>query len=386
MRPANRVANLPPYVFATLGKRLAELRAQGRDIIRLDMGSPDMPPPEPIIEALYSSARDAEHHGYPGFSGIPALRQAIADYYARRFDVTLDPASELVPLIGSKEGIVHMAIAWLDPGDVALVTDPGYPPYDKGARLAGAEPYPVPLLLENNFLPDLDAIPADVANRARLLWLNYPNNPTGVVASLEFFARAVDWARRHEVLLCHDNPYCDVTFDGYRAPSLLQVPGAKEVAVEFNSLSKTYNMGGWRVGFAVGNAEAVKALGTVKTNVDSGIFRPVQDAAVAALTGDQSWLAERNAIYQERRDIVLEGFAQVGIEAHKPLATLYVWPQVPAGYTSSEFCDKLLLEAGVSVTPGNAFGARGEGFFRVSLGQKTDRIKEAMVRLREVEF
>jgi len=374
------------YVFASLGARIRQLQAEGVDIIRLDIGSPDMPPPDFITEALYHSAQNPRHHGYAGYFGTPALRQAIVDYYARRFGVELDTATEVLPLIGSKEGIANFALAWLDPGDLALVPDPGYPTYRMGSYLAGAETYTLPLLAENDFLPDLDAIPDDVADRARLLWLNYPNNPTGAVAPLEFFERAVAFAQRHSLLICHDAPYIEICFDGYQAPSLLQVPGAKEVAIEFNSLSKSHNMAGWRVGMAVGNAKAIGALLQVKSNIDSGIFRPIQDAAVAALNGDQGWLAERNTIYQQRRDMILNTLKEVGIHARRPKASLYIWAETPAGYSSAAFADKLLQEAGVSVTPGTAFGQHGEGYLRISLGQETKRIEEALDRLRKFKF
>ncbi len=386
MQPAQRLSNLPPYLFAQLGQRIAELQRQGVDVIRLDIGSPDMPPDDEIIEALARSARRPDCHGYAGYYGLPELRQAIADYYAHRFGVSLEPDSEVLPLIGSKEGLAHLSLAFLDPGDVALVPDPAYPTYELGAYLAGGTTHRFPLLAERDFLPDLAAIPAEVARQAKLLWLSYPNNPTGAVASLEFFAEAVAFAREYDLLLCHDNPYCDVTYEGYRPPSLLQVEGAKEVAIEFNSFSKTYNMAGWRIGMAVGSRVALKALAQVKTNVDTGIFTAIQEAAVVALTGDQAWLEKRNAIYQERRDIILEGLAAVGIKARKPLATLYVWAEVPKGYTSAEFADKLLTEKGVSFAPGSAYGECGEGYLRISVGVATPRLQEAMARLKEFEF
>jgi len=386
MKPANRIVNLPPYPFARLGRRIAEFKAQGMDVIRLDIGSPDLPPPQPIINALCRSAHDPHHHGYAGYYGIPALRQAMAAYYQRRFGVTLDPDNEVVPLIGSKEGIVNIALAYLDPGDVALVPDPGYAPYTMGAYLASGRVETFPLLAERNYLPDLDAIPADLADRAKLIWLNYPNNPTGATATLEFFAEVVAFAHEHDLLICHDAPYCDLTHHGYVAHSIVQVEGAGEVAIEFNSLSKMYNMAGWRVGMAVGNQQALEGLARVKTNIDSGIFRAIQDAAVEALTGDQSWLPERNAIYQERRDIILAGLAAVGIHARKPEASLYVWAPVPEGYTSDDFATRLLEEKGVSVAPGTVFGAHGEGYMRVSLGAATERIREAMERLAGFEF
>lgn len=381
LRPAHRLDRIPPYVFAALAARIRALEAQGMDIIRLDIGSPDLPPADFIIEALAAAARRPDLHGYPSYTGTPALRRAIAAYYEQRFGVGLHPDQEVLPLIGSKEGIVNLTVAWLDPGDLALAPDPGYPVYQMAAFIAGGDVHPLPLLAENGFLPDLDAIPAAARQRARLLWLNYPNNPTGATADLAFFERAVHFARRHEILLCHDAPYCDVTFDGYRAPSLLAVPGAREVAVEFNSLSKSHNMAGWRVGMAVGNATAIKALTLVKSNADSGIFTAIQEATIAALAGDQSWLPARNAIYQARRDLVLAGLAAAGIQVEAPKAGLYVWAHVPPDFSAAAFATLLLEQTGVSLTPGSAFGAHGEGFVRVSLGLDTERIREAMRRV-----
>jgi|YNPBryantNP2012_1023418.scaffolds.fasta_scaffold00318_19 LL-diaminopimelate aminotransferase len=356
-------------------------RKRGLDVIRLDMGDPDLPPPEEVIEVLTCSARVPHHHGYSSYRGLPVLRQAIAGYYEKRFGVTLDADTQVLPLIGSKEGIVHMAMACLDPGDLVLVPDPGYAPYTMGALLAGAEVYTFPLLAENGFLPDLDAIPAAIADRAALMWLNYPNNPTGATADLEFFAQAVDFARRHGLLLCHDAPYCDVCYDGYRAPSILQVRGAEEVAVEFNSLSKTFNMPGWRVGMAVGNTDAITALATIKSNVDSGMFHPVQEAAARALATDQAWIARRNAIYQERMEIVIRALERAGMETTRPRASLYVWAQVPRGWGSEQFALKLLEETGVVAAPGTFFGPAGEGYIRLSVTAPKERLQNAMERL-----
>lgn len=386
MRVAERVDTLPPYVFAKLGRRILELRSAGKDIIRLDIGSPDLPPPDFIVDAVNRSLQDPSRHGYGGYYGTPQLRQAMATYYENRFGVQLNPEREVAPLIGSKEGIANVALAFVDPGQAVLVPDPGYPTYSLGTILAGGEPVRMPLLEENSFLPDLEAIPQDIAQSAKIMWLNYPNNPTGAVAPLEFFERVTAFARRHDLLICHDNPYCDVVFDGYAAPSILQVPGAMDVALEFNSLSKTYNMAGWRVGMAVGSAVAVEALARTKTNIDSGIFLPIQDAAVAALTGDQSWLAERNGVYHERRDLILSTLRELGIPASETRASLYIWARVPKDYSSAEFATRLLIDAGVSIAPGSAFGPHGEGFVRISLGMDTDRICEAMERLRRFEY
>lgn len=372
------------YVFAAHGARLRKLAAEGLDIIRLDIGEPDAPPPSFIIDELERSARNPKHHGYAGYAGTPELKKAIADYYQRRFGVTLDPGPEVLPLIGSKEGLANIALAWLDPGDLALVPDPGYPTYQMGAKLAGADVYFMPLEARLGWLPDLSAIPEDVARRARMMWVCYPNNPTGAVAPLSFYEEAVDFCRRYDILLCSDLPYADVCFDGYKAPSALQVPGAKDVTLEFNSLSKSHHMAGWRVGMAVGNAVAVKALLQTKSNIDSGIFRPIQDAATVALNSDSSWMEERNREYQRRRDLVLETVRAIGMEAETPQASLYIWAKPPQGYTSVEFADKVLLETGVSFTPGDAYGPSGAGYIRISIGQETALIEEAMRRLRRL--
>jgi LL-diaminopimelate aminotransferase len=387
MNPAHRVDALPIYFFAALDARVKALRTQGVDVIKLDIGSPDGPPPDFITDALAKSADDPRQHGYAGYYGIPKLRQAMVDYYARRFGVSLNVEDEVLPLIGSKEGIAHMALAWLDPGDLALVPDPGYPTYRMGACMAGADAYAMPLLEKIGFLPDLDAIPLDVARRARLMWLNYPNNPTGVVADLGFFERAVDFCRRHDILLCHDAPYADVCFDGYRAPSILAVPGAKDVVIEFNSLSKSHNMAGWRVGMAVGNKVAVQALLQVKSNVDSGIFLPIQEASVAALTGDQTWIEKRNLEYQRRRDMLYDLLVNDWkLPVAKSQASLYLWPGIPHGYTAADFAERILIETGVSLTPGSAFGTHGEGYLRISVGQTTDKVIAAVERLRKFRF
>jgi LL-diaminopimelate aminotransferase len=381
---ADRVKTLPPYVFATVEKRIAEQQAKGVDVISLGIGSPDLAPPPFIVDELYRSAQRADTHGYAGYYGTPALRKAIAGYYQRRFGVALDAGSEILPLIGSKEGLANMAFAFIDAGDLALVPDPGYPTYTMGAIMAGGGAYAMPLHEEKGWLPDFEEIPADVAAKSTIMWLDYPNNPTGAVAPLAFFEQAVAFARQHDILICYDNPYCDLTFDGYVAPSILEVPGAKEVAVEFNSLSKTYNMAGWRVGMAVGNAQAVRALTTLKTNIDSGIFRPIQDAATVALNGDQGWLAERNLIYQRRRDIILEWLPKIGMSALPPKGALYVWAKVPAGRNCEQFAGEMLEKAGVWMTPGTAFGTHGEGYLRLSICLPEARIREAGERLLKV--
>jgi LL-diaminopimelate aminotransferase len=384
MKIADRVVNLPPYVFATVEKRIAAQQAKGVDVISLGIGSPDLAPPQFIIDAMYQSALKPGTHGYAGYYGTPGLRKAIAEYYGRRFQVELDENSEIRPLIGSKEGLANMALAFIDPGDVALSPDPGYPTYSMGAQMAGGDSFALPLREKANYLVDFEAIPDAVAAKATLLWLNYPNNPTGVGAPLEFLERAVAYARQHDILICYDNPYCDLTFDGYVAPSILQLPGAKDVAVEFNSLSKTYNMAGWRVGMAVGNAEAIAALTTIKTNIDSGIFRPLQDAATVALTSDQSWIAERNATYQRRRDIIMNWLPTLGMSAQVPVGALYVWAKVPAGVDCQELALTVLEKAGVWLTPGTAFGEQGNGYMRLSLCVPEERLREAGERISKI--
>jgi LL-diaminopimelate aminotransferase len=384
IRIADRVKNLPPYIFAQVEKQIAEQRAKGVDVISLGIGSPDLAPPKFIVDALYESALKPDNHGYAGYYGTPALRQAIAHYYRNRFGVELDPATEVRPLIGSKEGLANMALAFIDDGDLALASDPGYPTYRMGAEMAGGGFYSMPLREENDWLVDFEEIPADVAARAPIMWLNYPNNPTGAVAPKEFLVRAIDFAREYDILICYDNPYCDLTFDGYVAPSILELPGAKDVAVEFNSLSKTYNMAGWRVGMVVGNAEAIEALTVIKTNIDSGIFCPIQDAATVALTADQSWIAERNLIYQRRRDIILEWLPTIGMTAETPKGSLYVWAKVPEDRKSDELALQLLEQAGVWITPGTAFGEYGDGYMRISICISEERLKEAGERLSRI--
>jgi len=383
MKPAQRAQNLPPLFFASLNRRIAELRAAGADIINLDAGSPDLPPDPRLIDTLKRHADDPTQHNYGGYAGQPPLRQAIMEYYRRRFGVELTNA-ELLPLIGSKEGVVNLHLAWLDPGDLSLVPDPGYPSYVYAPLLAGGRIERFALLPHQGWLPDLAGIPTAVAKSARMLWLNYPNNPTGGGATLDFFAEAVDFCRQFDILLCHDAPYADVTFDGHVAPSVLQVPGAKEVAIEFNSLSKTYNLAGWRIGMAVGNPVAVEALATVKTQIDSGMAKPIQAMAVEALTGDQSWLQPRNAVYQQRRDLTLAALRQLGLEAATPTGGLYVWFRVPPGYTSTQFHTRVLEQAHVSITPGHVYGPNGEGWARISLVASTPRLQEALRRLEQL--
>jgi LL-diaminopimelate aminotransferase len=367
--------------FAALEPKIEALQAAGKDVIRLDEGSPDLPPAPPIIAALAHSASSASNHSYQPHRGPETLRSAWADMYRRVYGVNLDVFSEIVPLLGSKEGIFHLSAAFLNPGDVSLIPDPGYMTYTRGALFSGAEPYFMPLRLENQFLPDLQAIPASVLRRAKLLWLNYPNNPTAAVAPREFFAGAVAFARQHDLLLCHDAPYTQITFDNYHAASLLEIEGAKDVAVEFNSLSKSHNMAGWRVGALVGNPQALKTFFRLKTNVDSSHFLPILAAATEAMTGDQTWLAERNKVYRMRRDIIVQAVNTFGLPAIRPQASIYVWCPVPDGWTCLDFVNLVLDEAAVSLTPGTVFGDNGEGYVRISLTSPTERLAEAMRRM-----
>ncbi|MEX0788279.1 MAG: aminotransferase class I/II-fold pyridoxal phosphate-dependent enzyme [Anaerolineales bacterium] len=382
MRPAQRVASIPPYFFASLAKRLTVISAQGVDVIRMDMGAPDLPPAPHIIRALADAAARPNAHSYTPFGGTPGFREAVAGFYRARFEVDLDPKTEILGLIGSKEGIFHLIQSYLEPGDITLVPDPSYPVYGSATTISGGEVVWMPLTRERGFLPDFDGIPADRLARAKVLCLNYPNNPTGAAADLAFFRRAVEFAKAHDLLLLHDAAYTEVAFDGFRPPSLLEVEGAKDVAVEFHTLSKTYNMAGWRLGMAVGNAAAIDALYVLKSQIDTSHFLPIQEAGVAALTGDQAWTQERNGVYRERRDAVLEGVRQIGMPADTPRAAMYVWAGLPAGESSStQFCDRLLDATGVSVTPGTAFGVGGEGYVRFSLATPVERIREAMGRM-----
>lgn len=380
--PSNRIASLTPHFFTSLGARIASLTAEGKDVIRLDEGSPDLPPAQHIIQALIESTLRHDAHGYQSHLGPAELRQAWASMYQRLYQVNLNPQTEILPLIGSKEGIYQLMQALVNPGDVVLVPDPGYITYSRGTLIAGGNPVFFPLIAANGYLPDLDAIPNSVASQAKLIWLNYPNNPTAGVASIEFFTRAVDFARRYDLLICHDAPYSQVTYSEQPAPSILQIPGAKEVAVEFNSLSKSHNMAGWRVGAALGNSDALSSLLKIKTNSDSGHFYPIMHAAVAAMTGDQSWLIERNQIYRARRDLVVSVLNKVGLAAAMPEASIYVWCSIPAGWSSAEFVSTLLEQKYVSLTPGSFFGRNGEGYVRISLTASIERLEDAMLRIR----
>lgn len=385
MLRAQRLDKIPPYLFAEIGRKIAKARSEGKDVISLGIGDPDQPTPDHIIDELVRAIRDGgdpNRHRYGGDLPVKEFPEAVAQWYQSRFGVDLDPGTEVLTLIGSKDGIAHVPWAFIDPGDVALVPQPGYPVYNVGTLFAGGESYFMPLLEQNQFKPDFDAIPSDVADKAKLMWLCYPNNPTTAVADLEFFRKAVEFAQRHDLMICHDSPYSENTFDGYRSPSLLQVEGAKEVAIELNSLSKPYNMTGWRIAYAVGNAEALAALGLVKENCDSGVLRAIQYAAIKALTGSQECVAAMNRIYQRRRDLVVDTLNRIGWRLQKPKATFYLWAPIPEGYAdSASFASDLLDRANVVVTPGRGYGEAGEGYFRISLTYPEDRLQEAVQRI-----
>ena len=383
---AERLKKLPPYLFKEIDRKKSEVRARGVDIIDLGIGDPDLPTPPHIIKALKKAAEDPGNHRYPSYSGMGGFKEAVAKWYQERFGVEADPDTEVVSLIGSKEGIAHFPLAFVNPGDVALVPAPAYPVYHTATMFAGGESYFMPLLSENRFLPDLNAIPDKITSRARIMFINYPNNPTAAVADLEFFRKVVEFARDNNILVCHDAAYTEMAFDGYRPPSFLAADGAKEVGIEFHSLSKTYNMTGWRIGFAVGNREAIDGLGAIKSNIDSGVFQAVQMAGIEAIRGDQSCVRNMIQVYSRRRDLMVKGLQDVGFEVESPRATFYLWIKVPEGYTSSELTERLLEDAGLVVTPGNGFGEPGEGYFRIALTQKRERLAEAVQRLKALSL
>jgi LL-diaminopimelate aminotransferase len=381
MRPSSRLERLPPYLFAELERKVRERKAAGVDVISLGIGDPDIPTPAPVIDALAAAAADPGTHRYPSNRGRPELREAFARFYERRFGVALDPETEIMPALGAKECVFNLNLAFLDPDSIALAADPGYPVYTGGPLLAGAEAVLMPLVPELGFAPDLAAIGGDVAERARLLYINYPNNPTGAVVPDGLFERAVEFGREHDVLIVHDASYTETTFDGYVAPSFLETPGAKDVGVEVFSLSKGWNMTGWRTAAIVGNADALNAYWHLKTNIDSGMFEALQLAAAAAL--DAGPPEEMRAIYQRRRDLVCDALREIGVDVTPPKGTIYVWAPVPSGHTSASYCELVLEESGVVVSPGGAYGPNGEGFFRISLTVPDARLAEAVERLRD---
>lgn len=378
---AERIDRLPPYLFAQLDVLKKREIAKGVDIIDMGVGDPDIPTPNHIIARLANDAKNPEYHRYPSYSGHTEFREAASQWYKSRFDVDLDPEKEVLSLIGSKEGIGHIPLAFLNPGDIALVPDPGYPVYQSSVILAGGIPHIVPLLKENHFLPDLDSLDRDILDRSKLLFLNYPNNPTSACTDEGCFKRVIELAHKHNFMVCHDAAYSEIAFEGYRPPSILQVDGAMEVAIEFHSLSKTYNMTGWRIGFAVGNQSILAGLGKVKTNIDSGIFEPIQMAAVAALTGPQTEVSRTVSIYQERRDLLCDGLMDLGLEFSRPKATFYIWIDVPMGFTSPTFSLFMLEKLGIVCTPGIGFGRYGEGYIRMALTVGKEKIDELLMRM-----
>lgn len=386
-RPASRIEQIPPYLFARIDKKKEEVRKKGMDLVDFGIGDPDIPTPANIIAKMKEATEDPKNHRYPSYEGMLEFRQAAASWYKKRFNVDLDAATEAVTLIGSKEGIAHMPWAYAQEGDVVLVPSPGYPVYRIATMFAGATPYIMPLTEENGFLPKYEDIPEEVLKKAKILFLNYPNNPTAAIADDGFYVRTLELAKRYDILVCHDAAYSEIAYEGYRPKSILEFDRGKEHCVEFHSLSKTYCMTGWRIGFAVGNAQAIYNLGKLKTNIDSGAFQAVQYAGIEALTGDQSFVAELNSRLEKRRDMVIEGFSSaLGITMPKPKATYYIWAKVPGGLTSSDFCEKLIEETGIVVTPGSGFGDEGEGYFRISITIGEEKIAEAVKRLKSFKL
>ncbi len=384
MQFAKRLDKIPPYLFAEIDRKRDELVSKGVDIINMGVGDPDKPTPAHVIEAMTEAINDPSTHNYPPYEGTKDYRAAVVELMAKRYGVTgLDPVNEVISSIGSKEAIHNIYLGFVEPGDYVLIPDPGYPVYRTSTIFAGGEYHTMPLLPENNFLPDLSKIPEDIARKSKLLWINYPNNPTGAIATLEFFQELVDFCKKYDILLCHDHAYSEMAYDGYKPPSILQVPGARDIAVEFHSCSKSYNMTGWRVGFVVGCAQGIKGLRQVKTNVDSGVFKAVQRAAIAAFRTSEDDLQTLMAVYQSRRNLVVEGLRSLGWQIEAPKATLYVWVPVPKGYTSAEFVTLLLEKCGIIVPPGNGYGQYGEGFFRIALTVEDERIKEGIKRMGE---
>ncbi len=381
MKENRAMQNLPPYLFARIEKKISEAKEQGIDIINLGIGDPDIPTPQHIIDRMAISINDAANHQYPSSVGLLEFRQAIAEWYKSRFDVELNPKTEIISLLGSKEGIAHISFAYLDKDDINLVPDPGYPVYNIGTLLAGGKSYFMPLKEENKYLPVLEDIPAEIARQAKLMFLNYPNNPIGVIADIPFYEKVVEFARNYDILVCHDAPYTEMAFDGLKPPSFLQAKGAKDVGIEFHSLSKTYNMTGWRIGWAAGNPAAIEVLGRFKSNVDSGVFQAIQYAGITALRGPQDCIDESNRIYGERRSIALAGLERMGWKVNPPQASFYFWAPVPKGYSSASFAEMVMEKTGVIITPGNGYGEYGEGYFRIALTVSKERMQEAFDRM-----
>ena len=381
MKFSDRLGKLAPYPFVEISRIIAEKKAAGVDIVTFGIGDPDIPTPQPIIDKLMEASQDPPNHRYPETDGLPEVRRAIAHWYEQRFGVQLDPDKEVLPLIGAKEGIGHAAFCFLDPGDIALIPDPAYPVYGVGTMFAGAESHIMPLYERNGWLPELDAIPGPVADAAKLMWLNYPNNPTSAVATHEDLAAAVAYCREKDIALLHDAAYSEIGYEGYRATSCMQVDGAKDVSLEFHSLSKTYNMTGWRIGMAVGNAEMIRALFQIKANLDSGIPQAIQQMAIEALTGSQDCVDSNVEIYQRRRDRVIKALTTLGLTVDVPRASLYIWARVPEGFTSAELAARLLEETDIVVTPGSSYGQYGEGYIRLSLTTPDEQVEKGCQRL-----
>ncbi|MFC1478541.1 LL-diaminopimelate aminotransferase [Candidatus Margulisiibacteriota bacterium] len=379
---SNRLKQIPPYLFEEIDRKKKEAIARGVDIISLGIGDPDQPTPAYIVESMQKAVADPANHDYPSSSGELDFRETVAGWYRSRFDVEVDPATEVTALIGSKEGLAHISLAYIDSGDIALVPSPSYPVYKMWTLMAGGEPYLLPLTAENKFIPDLRSIPQDVLNKAKLLYLNYPNNPTGAVVTVEFLKEAVEFAKANDLLIIYDNAYCDMVFNNYEAPSILQIEGAKDVAIEFTSLSKSYNMTGWRIGMAAGSPSAVKALRVIKSNADSGQFKAVEKAAITAFNSSRT-ISEQNDIYTRRRNILLEGLNSMGWQLEPPKATFYFWVPVPKGETSASFAGKLLDECGLVTVPGNGYGESGEGYVRMAITVSEERIAEAVKRMKD---
>ena len=383
MKFASRIEKVPPYLFVEISRKIAAKKEQGIDVISFGIGDPDIPTPDNVIEKLRETALDGPNHRYPETDGLPEFRQAVADWYQRRFGISVHPDKETLPLIGAKEGIGHAALCFIEPGDIALVPDPGYPVYSVGTWFAGGECHWMPLLEENGWMPDLDAIPDDVADKARVIWLNYPNNPTGAIAEAGYFEKVVEFAKEHNIAVMHDASYSEVAFDGYRPVSFLETPGAIDVGVEFHSLSKSYNMTGWRLGMAVGNEDIISALMVIKSNLDSGVPNAIQYMGMEAMELSQEAIDERNAIYERRRDRVVQTLQEIGLDAIPPKASLYVWTRIPEGFTSAEFTALLLDEADIVVTPGNGYGEYGEGYIRLSLTIDDEDMEKGLAKLSE---
>ena len=381
MQFSKRLDQLAPYPFVEISCIIAKKKAEGAEVVTFGIGDPDIPTPPHLIEKLVEASHKPANHRYPETDGLPELRSAIAYWYDQRFGVKLDPDKEVLPLIGAKEGIGHVAFCFLDPGDVALIPDPAYPVYAASTMFAGGQSERMSLAEENGWVPDLDAIPPNIAQKARVMWLNYPNNPTAGIASKEFYGRAVDFARKHDVAVLHDAAYSEVVYDGYQAPSFIEIEGAKEVGIEFHSLSKCFNMTGWRFGMAVGNADMIKALFQIKSNLDSGIPQAIQEMAIEALTGPQDAIDANNAIYQRRRDKLVDALTRLGLRVTRPKACLYIWAGVPKGYTSAEFAARLLEEKTIVVTPGSSYGKQGEGYIRLSLTTPDEQVDKGIERL-----